>query len=74
LLILTDWDEFRTLEWDRLRAVMRSRVIIDGRNLFDPADVHAQAFEYFSLGRGDVGVSPAAQQLRPDETTPSGHR
>ncbi len=74
LLILTDWDEFRTLEWDRLRAVMRSRVIIDGRNLFDPADVHAQAFEYFSLGRGDAGVSPAVQQLRPDETTPSGHR
>jgi UDPglucose 6-dehydrogenase len=71
LLILTDWDEFRTLDWDRLRSAMRSRVIIDGRNLFDPSTMREQDFEYFSLGRGDVRFPPASEPVQPDETIPS---
>lgn len=71
LLILTDWEEFRTLDWDRLRAAMRSRVVIDGRNLFDPSAMRAQDFEYFSLGRGDIDLPPASHRLHADETIPS---
>lgn len=74
LLILTDWDEFRTLDWDRLRTAMRSRVIVDGRNLFDPSDMRARDFEYFSLGRGDAGISSTPQSLRSDATTPAHRR
>ena len=65
LVILTDWDEFRTLEWSRLHALMRSHVIVDGRNLFDPAEMREQGFEYYTLGRGDVGVTRAPQPLLP---------
>ena len=51
LLLLTEWDEFRTLAWDRLRAAMAVPVIIDGRNLLDPAAARAEGFDYFSFGR-----------------------
>lgn len=53
LLILTDWHEFRSLDFERLRALMRTPIVIDGRNLFNPADLRARGVEYYSLGRGD---------------------
>ena len=53
LVILTDWDEFRTLDLARLRALMRSPIVVDGRNLFEPATMQAAGFEYYSLGRGE---------------------
>ena len=62
LVILTDWDEFRCLDLDRLRSVMRSPIIIDGRNLFTPTQLEAAGFEYYSLGRGDV--TPRSDQQR----------
>ena len=37
LLVVTEWREFRSPDFDRLRAVMRTPVVFDGRNLFDPA-------------------------------------
>ena len=61
LLILTDWDEFRSLDWARLRGLMRTPTIVDGRNLFDPATVRELGFEYYSLGRSNAQDSPAAE-------------
>lgn len=55
LVILTDWDEFRSLDLARVRSLMRTPVIVDGRNLFEPAEMRARGFEYRSLGRGDCG-------------------
>ena len=69
LLVLTDWDEFRALDWERVRTAMRSRVIVDGRNLFDPAEMRARGFEYFSLGRSDAGIAPPARSQPHDVTT-----
>jgi UDPglucose 6-dehydrogenase len=61
LLVLTDWDEFRSLDFDRLRSLMRSPVMVDGRNLFSAEEMRHKGIEYYSLGRGDathsVGVS-----------------
>jgi UDPglucose 6-dehydrogenase len=54
LVILTDWQEFRSLDFERLRAVMATPIVIDGRNLFSPAEIESRGFEYYSLGRGDV--------------------
>ena len=54
LVILTDWDEFQSLEFGRLRSLMRTPVIVDGRNLFDPTRMRAQGFEYYTLGCGDA--------------------
>ena len=67
LLILTDWREFATLELDRLRALMAYPIVVDGRNLYDPARMSAEGFMYCSIGRGDV----AAQ--KPTTIERSGH-
>ena len=54
LVILTDWDEFRMLDLKLVRSLMRTPIIVDGRNMFAPAEMRAAGFEYYSLGRGDV--------------------
>lgn len=51
VLLLTEWDEYRELDLNRLRDVMEIPLLIDGRNLFDPAAVRKAGFEYFSMGR-----------------------
>ena len=51
LLILTDWQEFAALELDRLRALMAYPIVVDGRNLYDPAAMSAAGFIYYSIGR-----------------------
>lgn len=50
-VILTEWDEFRTLDLARLRSAMTVPMMIDGRNVFDPAAARAAGFEYASFGR-----------------------
>lgn len=50
-LILTEWDEFRRLDFDRLRQVMEHPTLIDGRNLFEPQEVRRHGFVYRSVGR-----------------------
>jgi UDPglucose 6-dehydrogenase len=57
LVILTDWEEFASIDLERVRSLMRTPIIIDGRNLFKPAQVEAAGFEYYSLGHGDVTTS-----------------
>ncbi len=51
LLILTEWDEFKRLKLNKIRASMASPIIIDGRNLFDPAQMEEAGFVYKSIGR-----------------------
>lgn len=53
LLIVTEWEEFRRLDWQKIRDSMARPLIIDGRNLLSPADVRALGFEYHSMGRPD---------------------
>ena len=50
-MILTEWNEFRGLDLDRAREAMRRPVLIDLRNIFDPAQVAAAGFSYTSVGR-----------------------
>jgi UDPglucose 6-dehydrogenase len=51
LLILTDWPEYKALNWNRVRQAMDLSLIIDGRNLLDPATIRRAGFEYISVGR-----------------------
>ena len=53
LVIATEWDEFRMLDWERIRDSMARPLILDGRNLFTTAEMKARGFEYHSLGRPD---------------------
>ena len=51
LAIVTEWREFRSPDFVALKAKLAMPVIFDGRNLYDPAMVKAQGFEYFPIGR-----------------------
>jgi UDPglucose 6-dehydrogenase len=53
LAIVTEWQEFRSPDFDRIRSVLKHPVIIDGRNLYDPAQVAARGLRYFAIGRGE---------------------
>ena len=54
VLILTDWDEFSALDLERLRSALAYPIMVDGRNLYDPATMSAAGFIYCSIGRPDV--------------------
>lgn len=51
LLIVTEWKEFRSPDFAAIRESLKSPVIFDGRNLYDPRSVRSQGFEYFAIGR-----------------------
>jgi UDPglucose 6-dehydrogenase len=59
VLALTEWDEFRHLDLKRLRQGMEVPILIDGRNLYDPAVARAHGLEYLCMGR------PGAERLMP---------
>jgi UDPglucose 6-dehydrogenase len=52
LLIATEWQEFRSPDFDRLRTLLARPLIFDGRNLYDPTLMQRLGFEYFAVGRG----------------------
>ncbi|HTW89583.1 MAG TPA: UDP-glucose/GDP-mannose dehydrogenase family protein [Candidatus Binataceae bacterium] len=54
LLILTEWNEFRHPNFQRIRTELKQAVIFDGRNLYDPPLMKALEFQYFSIGRQAV--------------------
>jgi len=51
LLVLTDWEEFASLDLERLREKLRYPIVIDGRNLYKPELMAAHGFHYYSVGR-----------------------
>ena len=52
LAIVTEWNEFRRPDFTRMRSLMRSAVVFDGRNLFTPDEMKQSGFAYYSIGRG----------------------
>jgi UDPglucose 6-dehydrogenase len=59
LAIVTEWREFRSPDFDHIKGALRSPVIFDGRNLYDPAQMHKAGFDYYAIGRGKISVSKA---------------
>jgi UDPglucose 6-dehydrogenase len=51
LVILTEWDQFRALDLDRIKTLMRSPVLVDLRNVYRPEDLRQRGFTYLSIGR-----------------------
>ena len=51
LAIVTEWNEFREPDYGRMRKLMRSPVIFDGRNIYNPESMRSQGFQYYSMGR-----------------------
>lgn len=51
LIIATEWNSFRSPDYDKLKSSLRNNIIFDGRNLFEPNDMKEEGFEYFCIGR-----------------------
>jgi len=54
LAIVTEWNEFREPDFDRMRKLMRAPIIFDGRNLYNPDQMKALGFTYISIGRQTI--------------------
>ncbi len=51
LLALTEWDEFRQIDLEKLKKMMASPIIVDARNMFNPPEIREKGFDYASIGR-----------------------
>ena len=51
LVIITEWDQFRALDLDRIKLTMNKPVLVDLRNIYKPDDMKARGFTYSSVGR-----------------------
>jgi UDPglucose 6-dehydrogenase len=58
LVIVTEWDEFRGLDLDKLAGRMRGRILVDLRNVYDPEEAERAGLDYRGIGR-------AAQRPKP---------
>jgi UDPglucose 6-dehydrogenase len=57
LVIITDWSEYRTPDFDRMLAELKAPLIVDGRNLYKPERMKSAGFTYLPLGRCGNGIS-----------------
>jgi UDPglucose 6-dehydrogenase len=54
LVVVTEWPEFRVLNYNVLNKLMQEKVIFDGRNIYDPDELLERGFAYYSIGRQPV--------------------
>ncbi len=52
LVVLTEWNEFRSIELSRIRSLMRGDLLVDARNIYDPKKASSVEFRYVGVGRG----------------------
>jgi UDPglucose 6-dehydrogenase len=60
LVVCTEWNEFKQLDMERVRSLLRYPVLIDGRNLYDPDRMRQLGFLYYGIGRGGVRTADGA--------------
>ena len=51
LVIITEWDQFRALDLDRIKLLMKTPTLVDLRNIYKPEDLRSRGFKYASIGR-----------------------
>ena len=54
LIIVTEWNEFRGPDFDRMKTLLKQPVIFDGRNVYEPQTMREKGFTYYSIGRRPV--------------------
>jgi hypothetical protein len=64
LVILTEWNEFRTLDLAKLKRVMKAPVLCDLRNIYEPEEIEAAGWTHYGVGKGRAGkaAKPAAKR------------
>jgi len=62
LVFITEWNEFRALDLDRVKTLLKTPTVVDLRNIYKPADMAAAGFDYFSIGRAAAKKSQTPQR------------
>ncbi|MFM0248226.1 UDP-glucose dehydrogenase family protein [Paraburkholderia sediminicola] len=57
LVILTEWKEFRSPDFEHMKSALKDTVVFDGRNLYDPAAMQASGWTYYTIGRDSASVA-----------------
>ncbi|MER3513381.1 MAG: UDP-glucose 6-dehydrogenase, partial [Chloroflexota bacterium] len=65
VIVVTEWNEFKQLDMERLKRVMRQPVVIDGRNIYEPEMMRAYGFTYRGIGRGYNEHRPGSSNASP---------
>jgi nucleotide sugar dehydrogenase len=52
LLVVTEWNEFKELDFKKIKNLMRQPIVVDGRNIYDPKEMKKLGFKYVGIGRG----------------------
>ena len=68
VVLLTEWNEFRALDLERMKGLLKSPTLIDLRNVYKPAEMAAAGFFYFSIGRKAVEPARAEQRVLSSRT------
>ena len=63
LVLVTEWNEFRALDLERVKSLLQSPTLIDLRNVYKPEEMAAQGFYYTSIGRAATGPARAQKRL-----------
>jgi UDPglucose 6-dehydrogenase len=51
LILATEWNRFRNIDWDRMKELLKRLIVVDLRNMYEPERMRALGFEYTSVGR-----------------------
>ena len=51
LFVLTEWNDFRHPDFERMKSLLKQSVVFDGRNIFDPIKMRERGFAYYGIGR-----------------------
>lgn len=62
VVILTEWDQFRAMDLAKVKAALKTPIMIDLRNLYESKDMRAQGFRYVNIGEREPEVSPPADR------------
>lgn len=60
LILVTEWNEFRLLNFEKVKRLIKQPIVFDGRNIYDPKRMHALGFEYHGMGVKPYEGSPSA--------------
>lgn len=53
ILILTEWNEFKQVDFQKLKSIVKQPLLVDGRNMYDPREMAEKGFVYHGIGRGE---------------------
>lgn len=69
LVIVTEWNEFKNLDMNRIRDALRQPIVVDGRNIYDPGEMQRLGFTYWSVGRPNFNDALPHDEILTEQRT-----